>query len=225
MNLLADAAEKASVAAAWMGGRAYPQQRINDAWMLELAGHFHDTAAGTATPRAYQFAWNDDVIVSNQFAGVFTDASEAIASGLNTQVSGIPIVVFNPLNIAREDVVEARCGVSGWYAQGGPGCRSRRKGSSRRSLRTARFFLWRRLRRLDIRSTGCFPHEAAKEHSALKVTDSSLENDRYRVQLNAQGDVSSIYDKELEKGAAIGSNSARNLNRYAEDLPCVEYGV
>ena len=106
-ELLADAAEKASIAAAWMGGRTYPQQRLNDAWMLELGGHFHDTGAGTATPRSYQFAWNDDIIAANQFAGVLTDATEAIASGLDTEVSGIPIVVFNPLNIAREDIVEA----------------------------------------------------------------------------------------------------------------------
>ena len=54
-EVLADAAEKASVAAAWMGGRPYPQQRLNNAWTLELGGHFHDTAAGTATPRAYQY--------------------------------------------------------------------------------------------------------------------------------------------------------------------------
>jgi len=44
---LADAAEKASVAAQWLGTRTYPQQRLNDAWMLALAGHFHDTGAGT----------------------------------------------------------------------------------------------------------------------------------------------------------------------------------
>ncbi len=106
-ELLADAAEKASIAAAWMGGRTYPQQRINDAWMLELAGHFHDTGAGTATPRAYQYAWNDDIIVANQFAGILTDATEAVASGLNTETAGIPVVIFNPLNIAREDVVAA----------------------------------------------------------------------------------------------------------------------
>src|SRR5207248_10460320 len=107
-ELLADAAEKASIAAEWMGGRPYPQQRLSDAWTLELGGHFHDTAAGTATPRAYQFAWNDDIIVANQFAGVLTNATEAIAAGLNTQTKGIPIIVFNPLNIAREDIVEAK---------------------------------------------------------------------------------------------------------------------
>ena len=54
---------------------------MNDAWTLELAGHFHDLAAGTATPRAYQYSWNDDNIAANQFAGVLTSATEAIASG------------------------------------------------------------------------------------------------------------------------------------------------
>ena len=70
-ELLADAAEKSSLAAEWLGARPYPQQRLNDAWMLSLAGHFHDTAAGTATPQAYQYAWNDDLIAANQFAGHF----------------------------------------------------------------------------------------------------------------------------------------------------------
>ena len=42
------------------------------------------------------------------FAAVFTpDATAAVASGMNTQTQGTPIVVYNPLEIAREDVVEA----------------------------------------------------------------------------------------------------------------------
>src|SRR5258708_28281607 len=105
-ELLAEAAEESSGAAAWLGGRSYPQQRMNDAWTLALGGHFHDTAAGTATPRAYEFAWNDDTIVANQFAGILTSATEAVASGMNTQGSGTPLVVFNSLNIDREDLVE-----------------------------------------------------------------------------------------------------------------------
>ena len=106
-ELLADAAEKASVAAAWMGGLPYQQARMREAWTLALGGHFHDTAAGTATPQAYQFAWNDDVLVANQFAGVFRSATQSIASALDTQGPGVPIVLFNALNIGREDLVEA----------------------------------------------------------------------------------------------------------------------
>ena len=106
-ELLADAAEKASVGAAWLGSRAYPQEKLNSAWTLVMGGQFHDILPGTSTPKAFQFSWNDDVIAMNQFASVLTSATEGIVAGLNTQTVGQPIVVYNPLNIAREDVVEA----------------------------------------------------------------------------------------------------------------------
>ncbi len=106
-ELLADAAEKGSIAAEWLGARPYPLQRLNDAWTLVMGGQFHDIAAGTATPKAYEFAWNDDVIAMNQFADVLNDATEAVAAALDTRTKGVPVVVFNPLNIAREDLVEA----------------------------------------------------------------------------------------------------------------------
>src|SRR5690242_17177585 len=107
-ELLADAAERASVAAMWLGGRAYPQQRLNDAWTLVMGGQFHDNQAGTATPKAYEFTWNDDVLAMNQFAAVLTSATEAVSSSLDTRGEGTAVVVYNPLNVAREDVVEAR---------------------------------------------------------------------------------------------------------------------
>ena len=72
-----------------------------------MGGHFHDIAAGTATPKSYEFAWNDDVLAMNQFAGVMSNAVEAVSSALATDTQGTAVVVFNPLNIEREDVVEA----------------------------------------------------------------------------------------------------------------------
>src|ERR1039458_6710320 len=92
-----------SIAAQWLGARPYPLQRLNDAWTLAMGAHFHDIAAGTATPKSYEFAWNDDVIAMNQFAGVLTHATGAVAAVLNTQTKGVPLLVFNALNIARED--------------------------------------------------------------------------------------------------------------------------
>jgi alpha-mannosidase len=112
-ELLADAAEKASVAASWLGARVYPQQRLNDAWTLVMGGHFHDIMAGTATPKAYEYSWNDDVIAMNQFAEVLSDATEAVSSALSTQTKGVPVVVYNPLAIAREDIVEAEVSFPG----------------------------------------------------------------------------------------------------------------
>ena len=197
-ELLADAAEKASVAAAWMGGRPYPQQPLNDAWTLELAGHFHDLAAGTATPRAYQYAWNDDNIAANQFGGVLTSATEAIASGMDTQGKGTSIVVYNPLNIAREDVVEAHIAFPGGNPKAvrvyGPDGKE-----APSQLEDGEVVFLAQAPSVGYAVYHVLPaaHSAANE--TVKVTESSLENARYRVQVNQDGDVSSIYDKSLSK--------------------------
>src|SRR5258706_1055473 len=105
-ELLADAAEKASVAAEWLGGRSDPRERLNHAWTLAVVGQFHDIAAGTATPKAYEYSWNDDVIAMNQFEGVLSEGVRTIASALDTRAVGKAMLVYNPLNIAREDFVD-----------------------------------------------------------------------------------------------------------------------
>lgn len=197
-EVLADAAEKSSVAAAWMGSLPYPQKRMNDAWTLALGGHFHDTAAGTATPRAYEFAWNDDVITANQFAGVLTSATEAIASGLNTQTSGIPLVIFNSLNIEREDLVEAQVVFPGVapkavHVTGPDGQEFPAQMHDGKVLFVAK-----------APSVGYAVYDvtaaaAPLPSTVLKATVNSLENARYKVQLNAAGDVASVFDKSLQK--------------------------
>jgi alpha-mannosidase len=197
-ELLADAAEKASVAAAWMGGRPYPQGSLNDAWTLELAGHFHDLAAGTATPRAYQYSWNDDNIAANQFAGVLTSATEAIASGLNTEGKGTAVVVYNPLDIAREDVVEAQVAFPGGVPKAvrviGPDGKE-----SPAQLEDGKVLFLAQAPSVGYAVYHLLPAENPAANETVKVTQSSLENARYRVQLNEDGDVSSVYDKSLNK--------------------------
>ena len=195
---LADAAEKASVAAAWMGGRPYPLQRLNDAWTLELAGHFHDLAAGTATPRAYQYSWNDDNIAANQFAGVLTSATEAIASGMDTQGKGTSIVVYNPLNIAREDLVEASIAFPGGIPKAvrvyGPDDKE-----APAQLEGGKVLFLAQAPSVGYAVYHVVPAESSATDETVAVTESSLENARYRVQVNQDGDVSSIYDKSLSK--------------------------
>src|SRR5438477_6884807 len=102
-ELLADAAEKASLAAAWLGARPYPLDRLNNAWTLVMGGQFHDILPGTATPKSFEYAWNDDAIAMNQFAGVLSSAAAAVSSTLDTGTRGHAIVIYNQLNIERED--------------------------------------------------------------------------------------------------------------------------
>lgn len=197
-ELLADAAEKTSVMAEWMGGRSYPQQRINDAWMLALGGHFHDTAAGTATPRAYEYAWNDDVIVGNQFSDIVTSATESVASALDTQGVGVPIVVFNPLNVEREDVVEADVAFPG-TAPKAVRVVDEKGVAVPSQMEDGKVLFVAKVPSVGYAVYHVSPASEEGRSSDLKVTNSSLENARYRVQLNSDGDVSSVYDKQLKK--------------------------
>jgi alpha-mannosidase len=195
-ELLADAAEKASLAAEWLGARPYPQQRLNDAWTLVMGGHFHDLAAGTATPKSYEFAWNDDAIAMNQFAGVLTNATEAIATALNTEAKGIPMVVFNPLNIAREDAVEASVAFHGGMPKA-----VRVTGAEGREvpaqISNGKVIFLAKLPSVGYAVYDVQPRQESAHAGALQVSENSLENQFYRVKLNAAGDVASIFDKSL----------------------------
>jgi alpha-mannosidase len=201
-ELLADGAEKASVAAAWLGSRAYPMDRLNDAWTLAMAAHFHDLAAGTATPRSYEFAWNDDVIGMNQFASVLTTGSQAVAAAMNTQTQGVPLVVYNALNVARQDVVEATVPFSrpprGVTVVGPDGNAVPAQLDSWSSGQAHILFVARApsvgYAVYDVR-----PSSGSAAQSALSVTARTLENADYRVTLNDAGDVASIVDKTLHK--------------------------
>ncbi|HKV29235.1 MAG TPA: glycoside hydrolase family 38 C-terminal domain-containing protein, partial [Candidatus Acidoferrales bacterium] len=202
---LAHAAEEASVAAAWLGRRPYPFDRLNHAWRLVLGGQFHDIMAGTATPKSYEYSWNDDVIAMNQFAGVLSSATDAIASDLNTEAKGTAIVVYNPLSIAREDVVDANIDFPGGVpravrviAPDGREVPAQIDGGENGAAKV--LFL------AKAPSTGFAVYDiqpvdasAALGSSELKVTDSSLENARYRIQLNHDGDIASIFDKKLNR--------------------------
>ena len=202
-ELLADAAERASVAAAWLGGPEYPRQRLNDAWTLVMGGQFHDTLAGTATPKSYEFAWNDDVLALNQFAGVLTSATEAIASGLNTEAAGTAVVVYNPLNIEREDVVEATLSFPNGAPKAvrvvGPDGKPVLAQLAEASHRAAQVRFLAKVPSVGFAVYDVQPAETPAAASELKVTESSLENARYRIRIDKNGDVSSLYDKILKR--------------------------
>jgi alpha-mannosidase len=106
-ELLADASERAAVAAHLLKGAEYPYGALNHAWGLMLRNQFHDNLPGTSIPKAYEYAWNDGIVALNQFAGVYKDAMGTLAQLLHTDVPGLPVVVFNPLSIPRKDIVEA----------------------------------------------------------------------------------------------------------------------
>jgi len=201
-ELLAQSAEQVSVVADWLGGAAYPLQKINNAWDLVLGSQFHDILPGTSIPKAYEYAWNDEFIAANGFAEVLKNGVSAVSSKLNTQVQGKAIVVYNPVAKMREDVVTAEIEYASMptsvavFDKNGKETPSQiiSKNGNKLTILFISQTPSAGLAVYDVRETS-----AANTTSALIASDRSLENAWYKVKFADNGDVLSIFDKKASK--------------------------
>jgi alpha-mannosidase len=196
-ELLGAAAEQAAVAAEMVIGLPYPRERLREAWIRMLWHQFHDDLTGTSIPQAYQFSWNDELVSANQFAGVLTSSVAAVAGKLDTRGEGIPLVVFNPGSGGNRPV-EATVKFKGqapatlhvidtWSKQTVPSQILDRTGDTARILFLA--------------SAGGFqvfrvvPGTVLRSDPFLKATETSVESVFYKVEIDKNGDIFSIFDK------------------------------
>lgn len=205
-ELLADAAERASLLAWWTGARPYPSQKIEEAWYLILGSQMHDILPGTSLPKAYEYSWNDEVLAGNMLSAVLRDAAGAVIAGMDTTAKGQAVVVYNPLAVAREDVVEATvpgdASAKGVTVTGPDGkdvpAQIISAGPSGVKVAFAAKVGSVSFTAYDVKLSG----EAAK--SALRVSQTELENENLLVKLNADGDVASVYDKKAKRETLSG---------------------
>lgn len=194
---LADAAERASVMAHWLGAAAYPAEELRTEWRRFIWHQFHDDLTGTSIPRAYTFSWNDELIAQDKFANLAASASGGVSRALDTRVKGIPVVVYNPVAEIRREVVEAEvaaasqpCAVSVWSPRGErvpAQLLGYRDGKARIAFAAEVGAVGYAV--YDLRMQG------AAVRSSLKATPNSLENRIYKLTLDANGDIASVLDK------------------------------
>ena len=215
-ELLADAAERASVAAQWLGGVSYPTKRLYDAWDLVLGSQMHDMLPGTSLPIAYDYCWNDELLALNQFGAVTQDAVGSVASAMNTQAKGVALVVYNPLAIAREDVAEATVTFPGAAPAQvqvyGPNGLPVPTQTLMRAGNTVKVLFLASVSSMGFAAFDARPLVSAPGIGVLKIGKNSLENARFRVTLNADGDIASVYDKVNHKETL--ENPARLAFQY-----------
>jgi len=200
-ELGADSAERSAVMADWLlGGGSYPREKLTKAWERFLWHHFHDDLTGTSLPEAYTFSWNDELLSLNEFNSVERHGMGVVAQAMDTTAEGLPLLVYNPLSIAREDVVEATV----TFTNGPPAAVRVYDGTGTEVPAQAGTPIGNSLRiafLASVPANGVAVFDVRPSASpstlgtGLSVTTSQLENARYRVQLNAAGDVASVYDK------------------------------
>lgn len=200
-ELLADAAEKASALAMWLGVQAYPGDILSDSWIRTLWQQHHDGITGTSIPNAYIYSVNDYVLANKSFGQVLTDAVGATARQLNTEVQGTPMVVYNPLSYRRQDVVEGTMQVSGQphgiriFDPTGTEVLSQVTGYDAATGKMS-FIFAATVPALGYAVYDVRLGELSKLTSGLSANadTNEMDNGRYRVRLNAKGDISQVYD-------------------------------
>lgn len=210
-ELLAKSAEELSSMADWSGVATYPKEKLNKAWDLLLGSQFHDILPGTSTPKAYEYAWNDEFIAANGFAEVLKNSVSRLSGKLNTEGKGRSLVVFNPVAFDREDIVTAEMNYDQLpdnvqvYDEKGKALPTQIIEKNDGKLK---FIFQAKLPSLglavfDVRETSQLPSTS----SVLSVTERTLENAYYKVTLDDQGDMVSIFDKKA--GRELLSEPAR----------------
>jgi alpha-mannosidase len=201
-EMLAQSAEQVATFADWLGTASYPFDKLSRSWNLVLGSQFHDILPGTSIPRAYNYAWNDEFIAGNGFAEVLKNSVGAISCFMNTKTQGKALVVYNPVAKNREDVVMAELefgnAPENIMVTDGEGHVLPTQIISREKNKIKFLFL------AHVPSLGLAVFDVSEtngkiEAGNLSATVQSLENDYYRVKLDPNGDIMSIYDKRASR--------------------------
>jgi len=207
-ELLADAAEKASSVATWLGLRSYPSQQLRDAWVRQLWQQHHDGLPGTSILSANEYSYNESYLAHKAFAGELRTSAGAVVQAMDTQTEGTPIVVFNPLSHERTDIVEGSipCDVNHKAIRVfGP------DGNEVLAQPTRYDLVARRLHFIfaaTVPSLGFAVFEARIGEVCSLTSDLAFEqsgnlrkmnNGRFRVTVNSNGDISNLYDLQNSK--------------------------
>jgi alpha-mannosidase len=199
---LAKSSEQVAVLADWLGGAAYPYEKLNKSWDLVLGSQFHDILPGTAIPKAYDYAWNDEFIAMNGFSEVMKNSISAISTRMNTMVDGRAVLVYNPVAMAREDVVTA----SMVYSKMPASVKVTDKDgtlipsqiiSSKGNTLTLIFLA--KLPSAGISVFNVSEGTGKEAVSELKAADKYLENSFFKVKIDNNGDIAGIWDKKAAR--------------------------
>ncbi len=199
---IADMAERACVTANVINGYAYPQAPLTKAWKRVIAHQFHDDLPGTSVQRAYRRSWNDYAMSLNQFTNEYEGAVKNIASLLDTSfVKGTPIIVNNPMEYERTGVVAVKisanlCGKNVTVLDSDENEYPAQITDVQNGIATVLIGVTvapMGYKVFDLRNRKC------QVKSKLSASIQELENEKYTVKFNSNGDISSIFDKDIEK--------------------------
>ncbi len=199
----ADYTEKACTAAQALGLYKYPRENINRCWERIIQHQFHDDITGTSNMDVYVDGHNDYIVSQKQLQTEYIGASSAIANELDTsKVNECAVIVNNPAAIKRRDVVNARVKLNhnATFVKV-VDCEGNEVPSQVINKMGKEFDLAfiaevepLGYRVYDIQAA----NKACEINTGVSISGHTLENEKYKIILNKNGDIASIIDKEFD---------------------------
>ena len=215
---IADMAERNSVIAMTNCNYAYPKSEIDRGWKRTIAHTFHDDITGTSVERVYQRSWNDLVMSANQLTNAYEGAAAEIVKNMDTSfVEGIAVVLNNSVEQPRMAAVDLTIPSKGYkcikaYDANGKEVPSQvnKIENGTMDITVAAYIPAMGYKVIDVR----YATEPCKMNTGLRVNTNVIENFKYVVKVNSNGDICSITDK-MNGGVEVLKKPIRfELNKY-----------
>jgi alpha-mannosidase len=196
--LLHDAEFVASLAGALEPGYRYPAAELHRAWELVLLNQFHDIIPGSSIGEVY----TESLAQYDEVRRLGEGARDGALTVIARQLGG-ELVLVNPTSFARDDLAFVPGQVTGLSAPTQPVAGGTLISAGRLEPYSA---------------TPLQRGEAEKPASALSISEGHLENAFVRVELNADGDLTRVYDKVAQREVLAEGAKANEFLAF-EDRP------
>lgn len=218
---LADIAERNSVIASNVCSLKYPKETLERAWKRTIAHTFHDDITGTSVQRVYQRSWNDYILSANQFSSCYEAACGEVIKNMDTSwTKGIAVAVNNSIEQDRFSVVDITVPNVGYkfvrvFDKNGREVPSQVNFIDNNYLYVS--FC------ANVKGLGykiydvLYSYEPCNMNTGLRANNNVIENFKYIVTVNKNGDISSIIDKTLDKKELLNKPIRFELNKYIGD--------
>ena len=207
-------------------GTPYPKTQLEELWKITLFNQFHDILPGSSITQVFEEANQQWQEVDRIGYGILNDSLEAIAAQIafppSPHPNATPLIVFNPTNWERTEVVDLMamgsvvgnwenespcriCDLNGqdveFYAYG----RYLSRGN-RTSWRIS--FLAKDIPPIGYRCFWFYCKTPEQDTAPQQVCSFVLENDFLRATVDpVTGDLASIYDKQNQREVLSGSGN------------------
>jgi alpha-mannosidase len=202
---------------AMLSGAGYPSDEFARAWKLVLKNQFHDVIPGSSVNQVYKDADSDFRLAIGSAVEILGEASRQIAGNIDTSGRGDALVVFNTLSWARDGLAEVRLPEVAVYSvldtEGNPV--SSQIVENGQVIRFA----------AHVPAMGYATYRLVKgrvEDSAAEpgptVAPDLLENRFFRIKIDENGLITSIFDKRAGR-EVVPEGAKANLLQLFDDKP------